>query len=55
MQINDRFGAAAAFETVSLPDGTEAAVPTEHAAAFYVNEQPAFRVVCTPPGTRAAH
>ena len=48
MQINDRFGAAAAFETVSLPDGTEAAVPTEHAAAFYVNEQPAFRVVCTP-------
>ena len=48
MQINDRFGAAAAFETVSLPDGTEAAVPTEHAAALYVNEQPAFRVVCTP-------
>ena len=48
MQINDRFGAAAAFETVSLPDGTEAAVPTEHAVALYVNEQPAFRVVCTP-------
>ena len=48
MQINDRFGAAAAFETVSLPDGTKAAVPTEHAAALYVNEQPAFRVVCTP-------
>ena len=48
MQINDRFGAAAAFETVSLPDGTEAAVPTEHAATLYVNEQPAFRVVCTP-------
>ena len=48
MQINDRFGAAAAFETVSLPDGTEAAVPTEHVAALYVNEQPAFRVVCTP-------
>ena len=48
MQINDHFGAAAAFETVSLPDGTEAAVPTEHAAALYVNEQPAFRVVCTP-------
>lgn len=48
MQINDRFGAAAAFETVSLPDGTEAAVPTEHASALYVNEQPAFRVVCTP-------
>mgnify|MGYP002537487616 CR=1 FL=1 len=48
VQINDRFGAAAAFETVSLPNGTEAAVPTEHAAALYVNEQPAFRVVCTP-------
>ena len=48
MQINDRFGAAAAFETVSLPDGTEATVPTEHAAALYVNAQPAFRVVCTP-------
>ena len=48
MQINDRFGAAAAFETVSLPEGTEAAVPTEHAAALYANEQPAFRVVCTP-------
>ena len=48
MQINDRFGAAAAFETVSLPDGTEAAVSTEHTAALYVNEQPAFRVVCTP-------
>ncbi len=48
MQINDRFGAAAVFETVSLPEGTEAAVLTEHAAALYVNEQPAFRVVCTP-------
>lgn len=48
MQINDRFGAAAAFETASLPDGTEAALPTEHAAVLYVNEQPAFRVVCTP-------
>ena len=48
MQINDRLGAAAAFETVSLPDGTEAAGPTEHAAALYVNEQPAFRGVCTP-------
>ena len=34
--------------TVRLPDGTEATVPAEHAAAIYVNEQPAFRVVCTP-------
>ena len=48
MQINDRFGAAAAIETVSLPDGTEAAVPTEHAAALNVNEQSAIRVECTP-------
>ncbi len=44
MQINDLFGAAAAFETVRMPDGTEAAIPTEHAAVIYVNEQPAFRV-----------
>lgn len=48
MQINDHFGAAAAFEQVRMPDGTEAALPAEHAAALYVNEQPAFRVVCTP-------
>ena len=34
--------------TVRLPDGTEATVPAEHAAAIYVNERPAFRVVCTP-------
>ena len=48
LQITDRFGAQAAFASLRLPDGTEAAVPTEHAAALYVNEQPAFRVVCTP-------
>lgn len=48
MQINDRFGAQAAFETVRMPDGTEATLTVEHAAALYVNEQPAFRVVCTP-------
>ena len=48
MQINDLFGAAAAFETVRMPDGTEAVIPTEHAAVIYVNEQSAFRVVCTP-------
>lgn len=48
MQRIDLFGAAAAFETVRMPDGTEAAIPTEHAAVLYVNEQPAFRVVCTP-------
>lgn len=48
MQRIDLFGAAAAFETVRMPDGMEAAIPTEHAAVLYVNEQPAFRVVCTP-------
>ena len=34
--------------TVVAEDGTETTVPAEHAAAIYVNEQPAFRVVCTP-------
>ena len=48
MQINDLFGRAAAFETARLPDGTAAVLPAEHAATLYVNEQPAFRVVCTP-------
>ncbi len=48
MQINDLFGAAAAFEMVRMPDGTEAVLPTEHTSVIYVNEQPAFRVVCTP-------
>ena len=48
LQITDRFGAQTAFASLRLPDGTEATVPAEHAAAIYVNEQPAFRVVCTP-------
>ncbi len=48
MQIHDLFGTAAAFETVRMPGGIEAALPAEHAAVIYVNEQPAFRVVCTP-------
>ena len=48
LQITDRFGAQAAFASLRLPDGTEANIPAEHAAAIYVNEQPAFRVVCTP-------
>ena len=48
LQITDRFGAQTAFASLRLPDGTEAAVPAEHAAAIYINEQPAFRVVCTP-------
>ena len=41
LQITDRFGAQAAFASLRLPDGTEATVPAEHAAAIYVNEQPA--------------
>ena len=48
MQINDLFGVKPAFERVRMPDSTEAALPAEHAAALYVNKQPAFRVVCTP-------
>lgn len=48
LHINDRFGTQTAFESLRLPDSTEACVPVEHAAVLYVNEQPAFRVVCTP-------
>ena len=31
-----------------MPEGTERTLAAEHAAAILVNEQPAFRVVCTP-------
>lgn len=48
MQIVDRFGAAPGAESVRMPDGTERTLAAEHAAAILVNEQPAFRVVCTP-------
>ena len=48
LQITDRFGAQTAFERLHLPNGTEITAPVEHAAVLYVNEQPAFRVVCTP-------
>ncbi len=48
MQISDLFKAVDVFEKVRMPDGAEAALLTEHAAAIYVNEQAAFRVVCTP-------
>ena len=37
LQITDRFGAQTAFASLRLPDGTEATVPAEHAAAIYVN------------------
>lgn len=48
MQIMDQFGAAPGAESVRMPDGTERTLAAEHAAAILVNEQPAFRVVCTP-------
>lgn len=48
MQINDRFEKRPGAEWVCLPDGTQKALTVEHAAAILVNEQPAFRVVCTP-------
>ena len=34
LQITDRFGAQAAFASLRLPDGTEATIPAEHAAAI---------------------
>ena len=48
MQILDQFGSAPGAETVRMPDGSEPTLAAEHAAAILVNEQPAFRVVCTP-------
>lgn len=48
MRIMDQFGAAPGAESVRMPDGTERTLAAEHAAAILVNEQPAFRVVCTP-------
>lgn len=48
MQIMDQFGAAPGAESVRMPDGAERTLAAEHAAAILVNEQPAFRVVCTP-------
>lgn len=48
MQIMDQFGATPGAESVRMPDGTERTLAAEHAAAILVNEQPAFRVVCTP-------
>ena len=48
MQIMDQFDVAPGAESVRMPDGTERTLAAEHAAAILVNEQPAFRVVCTP-------
>lgn len=53
LQITDRFGAQTAFASLRLPDGHRSHHTAEHAAAIYVNEQPAFRVVWH-PGAAAA-
>ena len=48
MELQDRFGSRPGAESVRLPDGSEAQLASEHATAILVNEQTAFRVVCTP-------
>ena len=48
MKIVDRFGSRPGAELVRLPQGGERLLAVEHAAALLVNEQTAFRVVCTP-------
>ena len=48
MKIVDRFGSRPGAELVRLPQGGEQLLAVEHAAALLVNEQTAFRVVCTP-------
>lgn len=48
LQIIDRFGAQMAFASLRLPDGHRSRRTAEHAAAIYVNEQPAFRWYGTP-------
>ena len=48
MKIVDRFGSRPGAELVCLPQGGERLLAVEHAAALLVNEQTAFRVVCTP-------
>ena len=48
MKITDRFGSRPGAELVRLPDGREMQLAVEHSAAILVNEQAAFRVVCTP-------
>ena len=48
LQITDRFGAQTAFASLRLPDGTEATVPAEHAAAMHAG-LPLYRA------TRAVH
>ena len=48
MKIVDRFGSRPGAELVRLPRGGERLLAVEHAAALLVNEQTAFRVVCTP-------
>ena len=52
MKIVDRFGSRPGAELVRLPQGGERLLAVEHAAALLVNEQTAFRVVCTPDGSQ---
>ena len=48
MQIKDCFGLQPGCREVCLPDGTQRVVAVEHTTMILVNDQPAFRVVCTP-------
>ena len=48
MQIKDCFGLRPGCREVCLPDGTQRVVAVEHTTMILVNDQPAFRVVCTP-------
>lgn len=48
MQIKDCFGLRPGCREVCLPNGTQRVVAVEHTTMILVNDQPAFRVVCTP-------
>lgn len=48
MQIKDCFEMQPACREVCLPDGSRRVVAVEHTTVILVNDQPAFRVVCTP-------
>lgn len=48
MRINDCFGQCPGCQEAGMPDGTRRVVAVEHTTVILVNDQPAFRVVCTP-------
>ena len=48
MQIKDCFEMRPGCREACLPDGTQQVVAVEHTTMILVNDQPAFRVVCTP-------